>query len=309
MIELIMRSGLGNQMFEYAYTRKIQEKYPDEQIVINTEYMRRYDFRDYSLHHCRLNNRVSVLGDKEAAKELKRFYTAIPFAFGIDFLGWRLLKKQAIGEKKYIKRSKRGMYYAHRASESYRIVKSNRKKKYVFGFFQNANAVEGIEEILRDELEIVTPASKENEEKLREINSNNAVCVHIRRGDYLNEKWKALQVCDFEYYNKAIEEAKKEIKDPVFYVFSTGHDDIEWIKENYHFDANIRYVNLDNPDYEELRLMKACKHFIISNSTFSWWAAFLSKSTEKIVWVPSVWRRDQPEANDIIPNEWRKIEV
>ena len=52
MIELIMRSGLGNQMFEYAYTRKIQEKYSGEQIVINTEYMHRNDFREYSLNHC-----------------------------------------------------------------------------------------------------------------------------------------------------------------------------------------------------------------------------------------------------------------
>ena len=95
----------------------------------------------------------------------------------------------------------------------------------------------------------------------------------------------------------------------MFFVFSTGHDDIEWIKENYHFNANIQYVDLDNPDYEELRLMKACKHFIISNSTFSWWAAFLARNKTKIVWVPSVWRKDQPEANNIIPKEWRKIEV
>ena len=232
MIELIMRSGLGNQMFEYAYTRKIQEKYSGEQIVINTEYMHRNDFREYSLNHCRLNNNVSVLKETDAVKELKKFYFAIPFAFGIDFLGWRLLKKQAIGEKKYLKRSKRGMYYAHRASESYSIVKSNRKNKYVFGFFQNANTVEGIEDILRDELEIITPASKRNVEKLREIEAENAVCVHIRRGDYLDEKWKALQVCDFEYYNKAIEEAKSKLINPVFFVFSTGHDDIEWIKDS-----------------------------------------------------------------------------
>ena len=68
MIELIMRSGLGNQMFEYAYTRKIQEKYSGEQIVINTEYMRRNDFREYSLNHCRLNSNVSVLRETDAVK-------------------------------------------------------------------------------------------------------------------------------------------------------------------------------------------------------------------------------------------------
>ena len=183
------------------------------------------------------------------------------------------------------------------------------KKKYVFGFFQNAKTVEGIEDILRDELEIITPASPENREILNSIISQNAVCVHIRRGDYLNDKWKALQVCDFSYYNEAIEQAKKELEAPVFYVFSTGHDDIEWIKKNYHFDADIHYVDQNNPDYEEIRLMMNCRHFIISNSTFSWWAAFLSRNKSKIVWTPSVWRKDQPEANAIIPEDWRRIEV
>ena len=163
--------------------------------------------------------------------------------------------------------------------------------------------------ILREEFEVITPPSTENQEILREIISRNAVCVHIRRGDYLNEKWKALQVCDFKYYNEAINQAKKELTDPVFYVFSTSHDDIEWIKANYHFDADIHYVDLNNPDYEEFRLMKNCKHFIISNSTFSWWAAFLSNNQSKVVWTPSIWRKDQPESNDIIPEKWRRIEV
>ena len=147
MIELIMRSGLGNQMFEYAYVRKMQEIYKDDKILINTAYMRKYDFRSYSLHHFKLNNKVSVLTSPEDEKELRKFYLRIPFAFGTDFISWRLLKKQALGKNKYIKRSRKGMYYAHKPNESYEIVEAETKNKYVFGFFQNAHTVLGIEDI------------------------------------------------------------------------------------------------------------------------------------------------------------------
>ena len=66
---------------------------------------------------------------------------------------------------------------------------------------------------------------------------------------------------------------------------------IEWIKAHYQFKGDIRYVDLNNVDYGELYLMMACKHFIISNSTFSWWAAFLGglPEGEKRVWAPKPW--------------------
>lgn len=309
MIELIMRSGLGNQMFEYAYARKIQQELGDNEIIINTEYMKQKDFRSYSLNNFKLNSSVIVLKDDLAKKSLKRFYVRLPFAFGLDFIPWRVLKKQALGETKYLKRSKKGMYYAHLATDTYPIIDCKRAHKYVFGFFQNASTVNGIEDILKNEFEVITPESPDNKAMIIEIESANSVCLHIRRGDYMNDKWKSMQVCNFNYYNRAVEEAKKVLNKPIFYVFSTGHDDIKWIKENYHFDAAIRYVDLDNPDFEEFRLMQTCKHFIISNSTFSWWAAFLSKNRDKVVWTPSIWRKYDPAANAIIPSDWRKISV
>ena len=74
-----------------------------------------------------------------------------------------------------------------------------------------------------------------------------------------------------------------KIENPVFYIFSTGARDIEYIKKNYSFKYLVKYINLDNPDYEELRLMTMCKHFILSNSSFSWWAQYLCEYKEKIV--------------------------
>lgn len=309
MIELILRSGLGNQMFQYAYAKKMQMQLGDNQIVINNRYMQLYDFREYALYHFSLAQNIRVLNDTEADRELRKFYLRLPYAFGKDFISWRLLKQKALGKDKFEKRGKRGVFYAHFPYEYYPICSTSSPTKYVFGFFQNSLTVMDIIPELQADFQIITPASKENEEMLQMIRGEEAVCVHIRRGDYLDEKWKAMQVCDYNYYKTAIEQAKSELYNPVFYIFSNCHDDIEWIKGNYRFDEKVKYVDLSNPDFEELRLMMACKHYIISNSTFSWWAALLSTSEKKIVWCPSMWRRDQPEANAVIVDEWRKILV
>lgn len=308
MIELILRSGLGNQMFQYAYARKMQAIFK-EPIVVNTSYMDKHDFRKYSLNHFKLNKAVRVLNKKQGEHDLMNFYLKLPIGFGRDFWSWRLLHKQALGEEKYLKRSRRGLYYAHLPEESYSIVESHVRKKYVFGFFQSFATVEGIEDILREEFVIKTKPSNANKEMITKIQNSNSVCLHIRRGDYLDEKWKDMQVCDENYYYTAVNDALNCIENPVFFIFSTGHDDIKWIKENYHFNAKVEYVDLDNPDYEELRLMMNCNNFIISNSTFSWWAAFLAKNHEKKVWVPDTWRKGSPEANVIVPPTWSKIIV
>ena len=67
---------------------------------------------------------------------------------------------------------------------------------------------------------------------------------------------------------------------------------------------------MNNPDYEELRLMYNCKHFVISNSTFSWWAQYLGDSPNKIVVAPSVWTHEShQDATDIFMNNWKLIEI
>ena len=85
-----------------------------------------------------------------------------------------------------------------------------------------------------------------------------------------------------------------KINSPVFYFFSNTHDDINWLRENYEFpNYNVKYIDLNNPDYEELRLMYSCRHFIIANSSLSWWGSYLSGNPEKIICAPSKWVRGQ----------------
>lgn len=86
-----------------------------------------------------------------------------------------------------------------------------------------------------------------------------------------------------DYYINAAKYVEGQLKDVEFYIFS---NDILWVKENINFPMKVNYVEGENPSHEELALMTSCNHFIISNSTFSWWGQFLSNNENKIVIAP-----------------------
>lgn len=156
------------------------------------------------------------------------------------------------------------------------------------GYFAVPALFEHIKPILMEEFTPKLPPRSENSELYDVIYSTNSVCVSIRRGDYLDEQnKKKFLVCDINYFNAAIRKAKDVVQKPVFVFFS---DDIEWVKNNISVDAPSFYESGKDPVWEKLRLMYSCKHFIISNSTFSWWAQFLSRNSEnKVVISPDHW--------------------
>jgi len=146
---------------------------------------------------------------------------------------------------------------------------------------------------------------KNNEQKIKEKNS---VSLHIRRGDYLTMQ-KAIDtigVCPLDYYDKAIREITRKIKNPTFFIFS---DDINWVKENLKTNSPTIFVSGGKlKDYEELILMSKCKHNIIANSSFSWWGAWLNNNPNKIVIAPKKWFKDTSKnTRDLIPESWLKL--
>lgn len=291
MIHLITKGGLGNQMFEYAYAIKMQKEYNDKSICINGIYHQlAKDKRHVALQHFRLSENVYFLPQCKAILLILHLLLTILQACGIkrffEILKARLLTHA--DDENQLRRQ--GAYCASGIFSYPQLEPCTSRIKHAYGNFQHKSSVQGIEHILQQHFTVRTQPGAANKALLDEIKSTNSVCVHVRRGDYLLPQYAQLQVCNEAYYTEAIRQARLELDNPVFYVFSTGHDDIEWVRQNYHLGDNVRYVDLDNPDYEELRLMYTCKHFIISNSTFSWWAAVLShESPEKKVWCPSVW--------------------
>lgn len=298
MIYACLRDGLGNQMFIYAYARALQERNNQKTLVLDTFDFRK-DIRTYSLNNFRLN--PCVKKNKIMSQILNRVILTL-----------KLGKERSarIENEKFIKNAKKGIYSDFFSYSVPPFVDSNKKRIIVRGFYQSHKNFENIKNLIKEELTVVTPPSNENKNMLEQISQDNAVCVHVRRGDYVNNPaWsKELAICTEEYYKKAMDIVASKVENPVFYIFSNCSEDIEWIKQNYKFDYELKYVDLNNPDYEELRLMYNCKHFIISNSTFSWWAQYLSQNENRVVVAPSLWNRLM-DASNIYMDDWDIVEV
>ena len=139
---------------------------------------------------------------------------------------------------------------------------------------------------------------------LHQIKNCNAVAISMRLGeDYTNSK--LLNVCNEDYYYKAIDYIDKSIKDAVYFIFS---DRIDFAKSKFNFKHNVYFID-GFKDYESLRLMYSCKHFIIANSSFSWWGSYLSSNSKKIVVAPSKWYNDDIEKSHIYLDSMILIDV
>lgn len=140
----------------------------------------------------------------------------------------------------------------------------------------------------------------------REIKLNNSVAIHIRRGDYLSAENMELfgRVCTKEYFETAILLMEEQIKEPHFYIFS---NDIPWVEANLKFKKyTVIDFNSGNNSWKDMALMSKCKHNIISNSTFSWWGAYLNANPEKIVISPSRYLNNDI-TTDFYPEDWIRL--
>jgi tetratricopeptide (TPR) repeat protein len=124
--------------------------------------------------------------------------------------------------------------------------------------------------------------TKEFFELKEEVTNCNSIALHVRRGDLLiNDRDYAQEL---EYYERALDCMNTLKTDCKVFVFS---DDMEWCKENF---KDATFVTL--VDYLSFELMKFCKHFIITNSTFSWWTSLLCENEDKTIIAPKMWRSD-----------------
>jgi hypothetical protein len=155
--------------------------------------------------------------------------------------------------------------------------------------------------------------SGQNLEWLKQIRAGESVALHVRRGDYAsNSTTQAIHgLCSREYYQEACRRISDHVKQPIFYIFS---DDPSWVKQEFDYLENKKYVDNNSPlfNYEDLRLMSACRHQIIANSSFSWWAAWLNKVPGKKVHVPRNFlgfKVGQTYPVHIVPDAWFEEEV
>ncbi|MHB9292214.1 galactoside 2-L-fucosyltransferase [Hollandina sp. SP2] len=197
---------------------------------------------------------------------------------------------------------------SYTGKDFYRKRLTKNTKAYMVGRYQEYYYLENIrEELLRDFSFSQSLPVSVNQYKLQ-ITLNNSVSIHARRGDYSGKK--EFDVCTIAYYKNAVEYIQKMEKNLVYYIFS---DDLEWARNNFTFLDNYYVIDnsqYTNSDYYDLYLMSICKHNIIPNSTFSWWAAYLNKNSNKIIVCPDTWNGlDLVLTDEICPKDWKRISV
>jgi hypothetical protein len=175
---------------------------------------------------------------------------------------------------------------------------------YLTGYWQAAGYFADIADTLRKEFDFKVAPDAENTKMIEKIIGCNSVCVHIRRGDFQYTANGMFRLIEPSYYRAAINIIHERVSQPRFFIFS---NDPEWARENLAWcpDAEFVSFNVGKQDHEDLRLMMYCRHFVIPNSTFSWWGAWLGADPEKVVVVPRHWyTRCPPSPRDIILDSW-----
>ncbi len=289
MIIVKLIGGLGNQMFQYATGRRLaHELGVDLKLDIsgfNASQSRRYDLSVFNIQEDFISGQELVTLVPAKSGKFRRLMNC----FIRDSI---LVEKGRVEELALCFNPK---------------VLTLSDGSYLDGYWQCEKYFIDIKEILKVEFQMKTAQDGKNKELAEMIASTDSVSIHVRRGDYLSAAHQTHGLCDLNYYKSAVQLLLKTIARPSFFIFS---DDIAWCREHLNLQHPTVFVDHNAPDnaFEDLRLMSQCKHNIIANSSFSWWAAWLNQHKDKIVIAPSTWFiSKQFDGRDIVPSAWIKI--
>lgn len=288
MIIVRIKGGLGNQMFQYALGRSLSLKTGLPLVLDKRHYLRTRE-HGYALDKFRLaDTPIDVANLPPAPREQ-------PVAHWL----WRLLRRQP-----QLQREAGAAFDPAIAEIS--------GPAWIEGYFQSERYFADHVATIRAELSLAAPPDPENARLLAEIEAEpRAVSLHVRRGDYVRNAQFAARhgSCTPDYYARALGHVAQAMgAAPVIYAFS---DDPDWVRDHLDLPAEIRIPGHNDAarNTEDLRLMSACRHHIVANSSFSWWGAWLNPRADKIVAAPARWYADPAYVNlDIWADGWVRIE-
>ena len=269
---IVMRlfGGLGNQLFQYAFLFALSRQ--GGKARLETSSYEHDDKRVCELHHFRVS--LPIEGGPP------------PWAFRKSRIPACLRSLFAAPKYPHFREEKRHGFDPGLAAPP-------RRHTYFKGYFQTEQYFLHCREQLCREFRLKTPLTPENARILEDIRSCCSISLHIRRTDYLSNPY--LSPPPLEYYLRSMAEMEGRLRAAGapqeslrYFIFS---DDIEWARQN--LRPALPHVHVDINDggtgYFDLELMRNCRHHIIANSTFSWWAAWLNEHAEKIVIAPRIW--------------------
>lgn len=293
MIFVKFGGRLGNQLFQYAFARYLQKKYyPEDSLVFNFDLVEKQGSIEDGWRNSLTN--FNIVPNKISKYPRLNLIQIICCAF--YYLGNRLsfkLKQKDDYDIKMQPYLNRVGIYSLRKTAFFPVEKNKYfKNQYIRGRFEAKEYCDAVRSELLKEICPIKEILPHNELLYNKIRNTDSVCITIRRGDFLKPENRAFNVCSKEYFYRGVEYIKSHVECANFFVFS---DDINWVKNNMKFPDPVEYENNEGKDpvWEKLRLMSACKYFVISNSTFSWWVQYLSNYEKKIVVAPKIWRIDE----------------
>jgi len=294
MIIVQLMGGLGNQMFQYAAARRLAKKNQttmkmDLGFLLDRTPRENFVYRDYQLN---LFNIQEKIADPDEAAFFSGRQSGF-FQKGVTrFKTGCLLEKPVYVQEPHV--------------HFYPELLSAPKNAYLDGYWQSEKYFKDIETIIRAEFTFRKDLDEKCQELARKIQSVNSLCVNVRRGDFVaNPTHGTMRI---QYYQDGLKRLVDKISSLQIFVFS---DDIQWCKQNLIFETPTFFVGDDYAgekfgDY--LHLMTLCKYFIIPNSAFGWWAAWLCSFPEKTIIAPKQWfQDDQHDTRDVIPDHWIRI--
>lgn len=303
MIYLRLRGRIGNQLFMYAFCKSLQFERGDELIVVD-------DFDNLSMRYANslveynLPNTIYV---NQMPSEYKKSFKLRNILARLDdkIIGKLDYNKSYQFEKKMQKIYNRlGLI---KIRDGYIESACKSKNVYVDGYFQTEKYFEKYKQEIRQLFSLDQQLAKINYPDYEAIKKRNTVCISIKVEDNANNPM--YDVCTIDYYKKAIKYIQERVDNPLFFVCS---DNVEYVKQNLIDTSKYDIVEQDKnlPVHLSLAVMSKCKHFIITNSSFAWWAQNLSDYEEKIVIAPSKWYGMPADWQwDIYQEKWVRIEV
>ncbi|MDK2900138.1 MAG: hypothetical protein PWQ45_655 [Thermosipho sp. (in: thermotogales)] len=285
--------GLGNQMFQYAFGKSLERA--GKKVVYDIS-----GFADYNLHN---------------GFELERI-------FGINLTALNgqsefLFRPEISPVKRFVvKKILHGKYkniFIQPDAYTYYPEVYEMDNFYLDGYWQNLDYIRSVEDEIRGLYNFDSKMQKldeKNRELLSVIVNSNSVGVHIRGGDYVRSSRARFfhNVINSEYYLNAIRCIFKEVSSPEFFVFT---DDIEYAKfllKDVQHKLTFVSHNSGKDSWKDMLLMMNCKHLIIANSTFSWWAGYLNSCKGMII-VPEWWARNKRSSQlNLFKDSWKIID-
>ena len=275
--------GFGNQLFSYAFGYALSQRlHADLYVDTSTQ-------------------------DNGIGRELELLHLNVKYAGRLTYVYKRDLANRAV----FNKLRRRNMIgwttdvYREQYPTIYEAgVNDIKRDTYFMGSWQSEKY---FREYRRELLELFRPKAERPagvKKVIEEVSEKNSVALHVRRGDYVSI---GCQI-PMDFYDQALQLVREKVgTDWTLYIFS---DDAGFCKEyftKYADSIPIVYpeYQTDRPTLDDFLIMSRCKHMIMANSTYSWWAAWLNSNPEKMVVCPELgmW------THDFYPEEWTKIKL